>query len=732
MTSSPAQPASFPMVIQGGMLEALGINMYTTLGKCLVEFVANAYDGDAQTVDIVIPAKDIEDARTKVRADAKAEAAAGKRDPFTVLLAALPVNIEVTITDNGHGMTPAEIEQKFLPINRKRRADGTGAEKNLMSESNKRFVMGRKGLGKLAGFGAAEKVTITTKRAEDAFETTFTMDFETLRTSGNLNKIQIPASYQAAPKGRHGTIVKLSGLKCDAVKYGLESMKEVLAEAFYGISQTEFKISLNGTVIEPEPAKYEFLYPDERPHDGLARGSITVDDVGTIEFDYVVMFRKRGENLKAAQRGARIYCNNRLAAGPSLFGLPTGMHNFHSQSYMECVVRADALDRNMIDFVNTNRTQLREDTEVALKLIDAVTEEMRLALSAHSKFRDETAEKELDEDEGAKQLKAIVDRMPAKTKTSARKLLTSLASQHGIKSVQFQELAPLVIDTMNAGDVLIRLIELGSDPKTIDNVANHLKELAAIEKSDALKLYRGRRSGIIALQKLADRGEELWKEQGIEKELHELFKTEPWLIKPEFSRYLTSDADLGKVASQLAKSLKVDSFVPTAGKKKSSDDRPDLVFFMTDSESPNVVNVVELKSPTLPLDADHLSQLEGYMMSVEDWLRQHLQDETTKVHGFLIGAMPHGRSISKESKKLQYRISNEGPQAKWQVLGIRQVLANTFKVHLDAVKALEKELGEDDLGPKALLKPSKKRAKAKKKKAAKKRPKAPRPKRKAA
>jgi hypothetical protein len=36
------KPAAFTMSIQGGMLEALGINMYPTLGKCLVEFVANA------------------------------------------------------------------------------------------------------------------------------------------------------------------------------------------------------------------------------------------------------------------------------------------------------------------------------------------------------------------------------------------------------------------------------------------------------------------------------------------------------------------------------------------------------------------------------------------------------------------------------------------------------------------------------------------------------------------
>src|SRR3546814_2678421 len=54
-SSTISRPAAFPFKIQGGMLEALGINMYATIGKCLVEFVANAFDSEATTVDIVIP-----------------------------------------------------------------------------------------------------------------------------------------------------------------------------------------------------------------------------------------------------------------------------------------------------------------------------------------------------------------------------------------------------------------------------------------------------------------------------------------------------------------------------------------------------------------------------------------------------------------------------------------------------------------------------------------------------
>lgn len=701
------RPASFPMIIQGGMLEALGINMYTTLGKSLVEFVANAYDGDASVVDVTIPEKAIERAREEVRAKARTEVSTGHRDPFTVLLVALPGEIEVTISDNGHGMTPADIEHKFLPINRKRRADAEGVESNLVSESKRRYVMGRKGLGKLAGFGAAERVSVTTKRKGDDYETTFVMDYEKLRTAVNLGNIRIPASYSKAHKDTHGTTVRLSGLKCDAVKYGIDTMNSALADAFFGMDPSEFKIKLNGILVQPEPAEYEFEYPQVRPHGGMARTSISVPDVAEIEFDYVVKFRKRGENLKAAQRGARIYCNKRLAAGPSLFGLPTGMHNFHSQSYMECIVRADQLDRNMIDFVNTNRTQLREDNEVVQMFIEAVTEVMRRALAEHAKFRDDMAEQQLQENDRARHLTAIVERMPSKTKVPARKLLTAIAAQHGIESLEFQELAPLVIDTMNAGDVLIRLIELGTDPKTLTNIADHLRELAEIEKSDALKLYRGRRSGIVALRKLADRGEELWKTKGVEKELHALLKREPWLIKPEYSRYLTSDQDLGKVTSQLAKFLKVDEYTKISGGTGHSDEtRPDLVFLMSDGEVPHVVNIIELKSPTLPLDAEHLSQLEGYMMKVEQWLRQHLQNGTAIVHGFLIGAMPRGKQLSENSRKLLWRMEREGPNARWRVLGIRQVLSDTWQVHLDAIKVLERELNEEGNSPTALLPPS--------------------------
>src|SRR5690606_26051823 len=103
-----------------------------------------------------------------------------------------------------------------------------------------------------------------------------------------------------------------------------------------------------------------------------------------------------------------------------------------------------------------------------------------------------------------------IDLLPGKQRRAAKDILKTLAITHGYESQEFAEMAPLLIQSMNAGGVLMKLIELGSDPGSIERVARHLAELGEIERQDVLKLYRGRRNGIIALRKLIESGEEEW------------------------------------------------------------------------------------------------------------------------------------------------------------------------------------------------------------------------------
>lgn len=91
------RPAQFRFDIASGILESLGLNMYTSIGKSLSEFVANAYDADSSRVVIAIPFDDIEREREILREKAKAEVAEGKRDKFTVLVDPLPNTIQIVI-----------------------------------------------------------------------------------------------------------------------------------------------------------------------------------------------------------------------------------------------------------------------------------------------------------------------------------------------------------------------------------------------------------------------------------------------------------------------------------------------------------------------------------------------------------------------------------------------------------------------------------------------------------
>lgn len=731
------RPENFQMLIQGGMLEALGINMYTSLGKCLVEFVANAYDSNSPDVRISIPFDRIAEARQKLRAAQKlkqkekggqaeqkgpaavdtpvsADGAVTEKvlnvptaEPISPPIAlpdvsvfeeTLGPDVSIIISDTGHGMSPADVASKFLPINRRRRASANGAETVLMSEGNKRHVMGRKGLGKLAGFGTAQRITISTKRAGETFRTIFKLDARELRVAENLTEIKIPASYEeGAPVDEHGTTITLLDLKPDAVKSSAEKINQTLAEAFFGIKPEEFAITLNGDPVQETGVEYEFIFPEDASKTGdLVTDYVAIPDLGSLKIRYAVKFRKRGQHLSAGRRGARIYCNGRLAAGPSLFKLPTGMHNFHAQDYMEGIFVADDIDRLGIDFVNTNRTQLREDNDVVDAVIQHISDIMKAAISRHAAFKEGKVEEEIRETETGKMMTRIINNLPTKTRGPASKLLKTIAGRYGAESVEFNQLAPLVVQSMNAGEVLIRLIELQSDPGTIQRITSELSELAEIEKSDSLKLYRGRRNGIIALRKLIEKGESLWREKGIEGELQNLFKSDPWLIKPEYSNYVTSDENLNKLASKIAKILNVDKYSPITNVDGSYDkERPDLVFLMSDSASPHVFTIVELKSPTLPLEFDHLTQLKKYMGKVEDFISTELKKPAT-VNGYLIGSMPDSnpKKQSEEQRLLLNEMKKREPSAEWEVIGLEELLARAQAIHSDAIKAFEAHLHE--------------------------------------
>ncbi|RCR55039.1 ATP-binding protein, partial [Vibrio harveyi] len=131
----------YEIQIDMNVLNHLGMSLYSNTPAVLTEIISNAWDADANEVTINLD----------------------------------KANSEVVITDDGHGMTKEHIINRFLKVGYARRND-----KREKSDSGKRQVMGRKGIGKLAMFSLAGKIQVTSKTI-DSNATGFEIDVEELQ-----------------------------------------------------------------------------------------------------------------------------------------------------------------------------------------------------------------------------------------------------------------------------------------------------------------------------------------------------------------------------------------------------------------------------------------------------------------------------------------------------------------------------------------------------------------------
>jgi len=129
----------------GRVLEHLGIQMYQSPVSSLAEFVANAWDAEAKEANIYLPDE------------------VGKK-------------AVIVIADNGLGMTRTECQDRFLCVGFNRR----GGNPDEKSPNLERPILGRKGIGKFAGFGIAEVIRIDSISAATRERTVFELDLTDL------------------------------------------------------------------------------------------------------------------------------------------------------------------------------------------------------------------------------------------------------------------------------------------------------------------------------------------------------------------------------------------------------------------------------------------------------------------------------------------------------------------------------------------------------------------------
>ena len=684
------------------IVEDLGLNLYTSLPRVLVEFIANAYDADSKCAHIRMDKDRIDADRKVLKArweEAKAKAEKGGSPPPRLAAMTLPDDITIEIEDTGHGMTRADLDNRFLVAGLRRRGhDNTSAR-----SAGGRVLMGRKGLGKLAGFGVAQVVTVVTRAGGESHATRITLRYDDLIKVTDTHEIPIEEERLEDGGGidPHGTRIVLSRLLYEPMGTRLSTIEHRAADHFAQIDPSDFQILLNDDRVEPTPRTLVYAWPEpDRPIEDLVDASHTTEDGRCFQYQYRLRFVEDRQALPAKERGIRVYAHKRMAAAPSLLEADTNMHGFRMTDYLDGVVYADFIDDQPEDYIATDRQSLRWESPLLSPMHDQLSAAIKDACYARQRVRDEEKDREVKEDEYTKATIAQASLSKGEQKV-ALKIATAISSLHkqGYQDDGYRTQFKEVIDALGRGELLTALAELArADKPEFDRVVVEVTRLTAEQLDGFYKYAKARIDGIEALRKIVLSVD--FKKGKNEKTLHKLLKKCPWLIDPTYFEFLTSDQTEKTLFKQLEKELNIDESLDAAydpdAKNETEpggrNERPDLVFLLGNSALSRLI-IVELKAPNTPLHGEHYRQLQGYVRRAEAWLKRHNR-EGVKVEGLLIGSFGSIDSRAEEVEWLEAEIDRTHNQGQCRVFGIDRVLEMAQDAHRELLEICKKAQSE--------------------------------------
>ena len=323
--SSPKDSNELKMTFDPNTIEHLGVRMYSTLPSVIAELVANAYDADAKKVDITLNDEN-------------------------------PEEKDITIEDDGIGMSFEEINDNFLRIGKNRRTVNGGGV-----TLGRRKVIGKKGLGKLSFFGIAGEVEISTFK--DGKENTFLMVWDDIKAAKHDYKPRIIKHNSACDTAAVGTKIVLKKIQRKSDFYA-EELASSLSKFF--IVDTDFQISIKRNSEEPVIVSNELRYSGldsdvewNIPEDYEYSGDYPNKD----DIKGHLIATKKPIPPSKNMRGITLFSRKKLVNNPEYFTDSTSSHFF---SYLTGWLEVDFIDELPEDVISTNRQSLNwghEETE---------------------------------------------------------------------------------------------------------------------------------------------------------------------------------------------------------------------------------------------------------------------------------------------------------------------------------------------------------------------------------
>lgn len=494
-----AKSRMFFIRVMGRTLEHLGVQMYKRRDVAIAELVANSWDAGANTVHINAPSSEEYDQDESV----------------------------ITIVDDGSGMDESQVQDQYLVVGRNRRR-ASGTEVCVEGEGS-RPVMGRKGIGKLAGFGIASRMSVTTWREGEA--TTLTLNVEDLKGEDNsTDNVPIEGWVGDPPADADspaGTAIELRELK-HKTPLDLDALKESLGRRFSRLVLGRMKIYINGEEIGKPHLNLAKRFPEGEEYavEELSDGS---------EISYYYAFAEKP--IRSPQmRGFTVFVQGKTAQAPPFFfnveGTASGQHGTR---YVTGEIVADFLDKGTddeSDLVSTDRQEIEWDNERARAVYEWGQTLSRKALREHAAYKGEKAEEELLRDEG---LRVRIERLDKKSQGQVSRFLRQLGS-----SEADPEGVPALADSLvkafeyrHFHDVIGQIENVGEDPEQLTLLLSYLGEWKVLESRAILEVVKGRLDILEKFHQMIVNNAPETPRGGMDN-MHDLMAGYPWLLNPEW------------------------------------------------------------------------------------------------------------------------------------------------------------------------------------------------------
>lgn len=496
----------YKMTVDLNVLEHLGINLYSNIAAVLTEAVANAWDADATMVDIVL------------------DQTAG----------------EISISDNGVGMSVDDINAKYLHIGYRRRNSG----KDITALGRK--VMGRKGLGKLSLFSIAKVIDV--QSAKDGWSNGLRMDIDEIRAALKENRTDY--SPQPLPEDeiivRKGTIIRLTHVTRPDLFSSLDVLRTQLARRFSVIGANQkFTVKLNSTPItindRCELLKAQFLWQigDTRVTPPVGADIKNINSIVVPSGEHMVPLRgwiataSRPKELSTPSgnmNGIVVIARGRLIQENVLDKLNDG--RIYTK-YITGQIEADGLDESEeADIATSDRQRLKEDDPRYVDLLNTIKALLAKVEASWNSLRRQYEVRKTKETIPA--VAEWMDTLEPGHKENAEKMLAQISSLH----IEDEEDRRTLI---RHGILAFERMRLrGSAEKFVDNLMNpqQLLQLLADRDSVEASLYHDIvKSRLEAIRCLCDIVDTDKKEKVIQQYLFDHL----WLLDPMWERATGSE-----------------------------------------------------------------------------------------------------------------------------------------------------------------------------------------------